>query len=59
MNPTFALFFLGFMIGVNVWLYWVGTVFGLAFTLLLLIGMIRTQTRLISAFIFGLFIGFS
>jgi len=59
MHPNLALFVIGLFIGVNAWLYWVEPWFGVAFSILFLIGALRVKFRLVSAFIFGLFLGFS
>jgi len=54
----FPLLFLGFVVGVNIWLYFTQPILAYVLTALIVIGAVRVRFRLISAFVFGLIVGF-
>jgi len=55
----FALFFIGVLIGANIWLYWVAPILGIIFTGILCLGVLMGRYRWVSAIVIGLIIGFS
>ena len=59
MNKNVAIVIIGFLVGVNLWIYWSEPTFGVIFTGILLCGALLGRFRWLSAVVIGLVIGFS
>lgn len=52
-------FIYGFVIGANIWLYFVSPLFGVAYTIVALLLIWLVRRRMLLPVLIGLFIGFS